>query len=88
MKVDLGVRVPPFPPTERDNMKINLEDKWITSLAEQPETSMGAQDVVVKMADGSEFDGLVLNCSLLFTVGEIDSQSIEDITVKGHNKSV
>ena len=51
-------------------------------LAGQPESGMGFQDVVCHMADGSQVDGIVINCQFIETVLPIDVQSIVKAQVK------
>lgn len=62
--------------------QIQLNKRWEKRMVEQPETSMGGQDVTVKLKGGREVHGLVLNCSFLVTLDHVAEKDIEDIEVE------
>tara|TARA_Y100000310_G_C20436851_1_gene694144 strand:+ start:500 stop:733 length:234 start_codon:yes stop_codon:yes gene_type:complete len=63
--------------------KLTLSDAFRDSLAGQPESGMGFQNVICEMADGQRIKGLVINGNELETVAQITAEEIRSIQVEG-----
>jgi len=58
-----------------------LPEELQRSLADQPESGMGYQEVAVRLADGREVKGIVIGCRVLETVQPVDVGQIREIKV-------
>ena len=63
---------------------IDLPENWVKNCSGLPEYGMGYQKVEVLVIKGDEqvsVNGIVLNCSILETVDEIQPENILDISI-------
>ena len=67
---------------------IKLSEKWAPRLVNQPETGMGYQIATVSLADGREFDNVIIVGGVITSVGgsekiPFSEDQINDIQVAG-----
>lgn len=72
-----------FTTTGNPMTQIQLSQKWINRLVNQPETGMGFQIVTVTTANGNQYSAIVLNSEVLQFEDEllIKESEITDIVV-------
>ena len=64
-------------------MRLKLSEKWVQKMISMPETSMGAQEVLVILKDGTRIQGIVFNGEILQASGphQFSEKDIDDIIV-------